>query len=403
MLLNRYFSAVCIGLVCLVQPVGVAKSTPRDNLVAVALTPRQIEAKAARFVVKIDGQVKNEEKDKIEEASGTGFIVNKNGSTYTVLTAAHVANSSIGTRTITTPDGKSYSFTAGNVRILSSKIDLAEITFVSNEIYNVATLSVKTTVSRDSRVQCYGWNAVSEVYRVRGIRSPIGIIEQILPVESSSNGYSLVFNLTTVPGLSGSPLLDENGDVIGVYGLSDGYTSTLGISITTYQRYASIPRPMPVSSINTSVKSTNTNRPIPVIPIRQTPAIDVVRLLVRLSQRRVYVYKGDRIIAQYPVAIGKKGWETPKGVWYVMEKIKNPGWTSFKDGTTIKPGDKRNPLGERWICFWTDGTSAIGFNGTYSPQSVETGTTHGTVRMYDQDIKELFNFVKIGTTVQVVD
>jgi lipoprotein-anchoring transpeptidase ErfK/SrfK len=86
-----------------------------------------------------------------------------------------------------------------------------------------------------------------------------------------------------------------------------------------------------------------------------------------------------------------------------MEKIKNPGWTSFKDGATIKPGDKRNPLGERWIGFWTDGTDVIGFNGTYSPQSVEAGTTHGTVRMYDRDIKELFDFVKVGTIVHVVD
>jgi WD40 repeat protein len=272
MLLKRYFSAVCIGFVCLVQPAGAAKPTPRDNLVAVALTPNQIKAKASRFVVRIDGQGKDEKTGNILKDYGSGFIVNKNGNIYTVLTAAHVANNSIGKRSIITPDGKSHSFTVGNVRILSSKIDLAEITFISNETYEVAKFR-SNNIPLESKVFVYGWNAIDEdraSYSARLPRFPQGTLDQEQPIENNQNGgYTLVLGMVVVPGLSGSPILDEDGEVIGVYGKGDTYGSAFGISIATYQRYTSVPRPMPVSPIDTSVRSTNTNRLIPVIPTPQ--------------------------------------------------------------------------------------------------------------------------------------
>jgi lipoprotein-anchoring transpeptidase ErfK/SrfK len=134
----------------------------------------------------------------------------------------------------------------------------------------------------------------------------------------------------------------------------------------------------------------------------QPPVIDTVNLILKLKERKVYVYNGSTIVAKYPVAVGKKGWETPTGDWYVMEKIVNPGWTSFKNGSTIKPGAK-NPLGERWIGFWTDGKDTIGFHGTPDPKSVGKAVSHGCVRMFDKDVKALFPLVKVGTTVKVVN
>lgn len=134
----------------------------------------------------------------------------------------------------------------------------------------------------------------------------------------------------------------------------------------------------------------------------QPAATDTVNLILKLKERKVYVYNGSTIVAKYPVAVGKKGWETPTGDWYVMEKIVNPGWTSFKNGSTIKPGSK-NPLGERWIGFWTDGKDTIGFHGTPDPKSVGKAVSHGCVRMFDKDVKALFPLVKVGTTVKVVN
>jgi lipoprotein-anchoring transpeptidase ErfK/SrfK len=134
----------------------------------------------------------------------------------------------------------------------------------------------------------------------------------------------------------------------------------------------------------------------------QTPVPEVVSLILKLNEKQVYVYKGDKLVAKYPVAIGKKGTETPTGDWYVMEKIKNPGWTSFKNGDVLPPG-KENPLGERWIGFWTDGKDMIGFHGTPNIKSVGTAASNGCVRMYNKHVKALYPLVKIGTIVKVVN
>jgi lipoprotein-anchoring transpeptidase ErfK/SrfK len=155
---------------------------------------------------------------------------------------------------------------------------------------------------------------------------------------------------------------------------------------------------------------TSPQKTTPATPTQKTgsasskaiPIADTVNLILNLKQKQVYVYKGDKVIAKYPVAIGKKGWETPLGEWQVMEKVENPGWTNFKNGTVIKPG-KNNPLGERWIAFWTDGEDVIGFHGTPDVKSVGTAASHGCVRMYNRDVKALYPLVKVGTTVKVVE
>jgi lipoprotein-anchoring transpeptidase ErfK/SrfK len=144
-----------------------------------------------------------------------------------------------------------------------------------------------------------------------------------------------------------------------------------------------------------------TKAPVSTTNPPQTPVEDVVNLLVKLNERRVYVYKGDKILAKYPIAIGKKGWETPTGEWQVLEKIKNPSWTSFKTGKVVSRRVE-NILGARWIGFWYDGQDVIGFHGTSNLKSIGKAASHGCVRMYNRDVRALYNIVKIGTNVKVV-
>jgi lipoprotein-anchoring transpeptidase ErfK/SrfK len=141
--------------------------------------------------------------------------------------------------------------------------------------------------------------------------------------------------------------------------------------------------------------------PASAVSTNSPPVMETVSLVLNLKEKHVYVYKGDKVLTKYPVAIGKKGWETPVGEWQVMEKVVNPGWTSFKDGSVMRPG-KDNPLGERWIGFWTDGKDVIGFHGTANVKSIGTAASHGCVRMFNRDVKALFPLVKVGTTVKVV-
>ncbi|NEP79133.1 MAG: L,D-transpeptidase [Okeania sp. SIO3C4] len=125
-----------------------------------------------------------------------------------------------------------------------------------------------------------------------------------------------------------------------------------------------------------------------------------VYLVIKLSDRRVYIYQDDQLKTSYPVAIGREGWETPAGKYKVMQKIPNPSWKHPFTGEIIPPGPE-NPLGERWIGFWTDGTNYIGFHGTPNEETVGQAVSHGCVRMLNQDVLALFEKVAIGTTVIV--
>ena len=127
---------------------------------------------------------------------------------------------------------------------------------------------------------------------------------------------------------------------------------------------------------------------------------DNVRLVIDLSERTVYVYQDGELIESYPVAIGRPGWETPIGEYHVMSMLQNPGWTHPLTEEVIPPGPE-NPLGERWIAFWTDGDNYIGFHGTPNRLSIGRAASHGCVRMFNEDVRELYEMVQPGTAVVV--
>lgn len=136
--------------------------------------------------------------------------------------------------------------------------------------------------------------------------------------------------------------------------------------------------------------------PDPVFP----EVVPDLHLVIRLGERRVYVYRGDDVERTYPIAVGRVGWETPTGEYEVMTMIDNPSWRNPFTGDVIGPGPS-NPLGERWIGFWTDGENHIGFHGTPNEGSVGRAASHGCIRMYNRDVKELFEIVALGTPVIV--
>ena len=132
------------------------------------------------------------------------------------------------------------------------------------------------------------------------------------------------------------------------------------------------------------------------LPTEELPT----RLVIKLSDRRVYVYQGDRLEISYPIAVGKAGWETPTGTYQVRQMIRNPSWQHPWTGQVIPPGPD-NPLGTRWISFWTDGRNQIGFHGTPNEELVGKAVSHGCIRMRNRDVQALFEEVNIGTPVVV--
>ena len=137
---------------------------------------------------------------------------------------------------------------------------------------------------------------------------------------------------------------------------------------------------------------------IPTAPENnQTLATHVV---LNLKERRVYVFQDDQVIANYRVAIGRPGWETPKGNFSVIQMVEDPQWKNPWNGRVSAPGPN-SPLGERWIGFSREGGKYVGFHGTPGEHVMGQAVSHGCVRMRNRDVKELYELVQNGIPVIV--
>ncbi len=144
---------------------------------------------------------------------------------------------------------------------------------------------------------------------------------------------------------------------------------------------------------------------MPPEPVTSAAAASAVtapsRLELNLTRRQVTLFRDNKSVKTYPVAVGKPGWETPIGNFKVGQAFVDPPWGNPFSGGVIPGGDPENPLGRRWIGFWTDGKNSIGFHGTPNAESVGKAASHGCVRMHPKDIQELFPQVQLGMLVIV--
>ncbi len=173
-----------------------------------------------------------------------------------------------------------------------------------------------------------------------------------------------------------------------------------GILPTTQPRRISKPRIQPRPA---NARLLPPSEFVPVQSASKTLAtlpLHTPRLVVDLSDRQVYSYHGDQLKASYPVAIGQDGWETPQGTFRVIDRQTYPLWEHPITKELIG-NDPRNPLGTRWISFWTDGFHSIGFHGTNRDDSVGQAVSHGCLRMRNADIEALYDSVALGTPVLV--
>ena len=145
--------------------------------------------------------------------------------------------------------------------------------------------------------------------------------------------------------------------------------------------------------------------PVQDSPVQAAPTqaavSETLKLELHLSGRQLLVYKGEMLVADYPVAVGREGWQTPTGEFSVLQKQTDPTWEHPFTGELVPPGPE-NPLGSRWIGFWSDGQNSIGFHGTPDESVMGSAVSHGCVRMRDADIKALYELVSLETTVVVL-
>ncbi|MDA7677499.1 serine protease [bacterium] len=144
---------------------------------------------------------------------GSGVIVKKNGNVYTVLTAWHVIkdNRPGEELVIKTMDGKSY-FTDIKKAERIGELDMAIITFESQENHKLARISSKDA-SRGDVIINSGHPIEEEYVYLAGIGGVIANAE--VGIEQ---GYQLLYNNQTYSGMSGGPLINRTGELVGIHG-----------------------------------------------------------------------------------------------------------------------------------------------------------------------------------------
>ena len=130
-------------------------------------------------------------------------------------------------------------------------------------------------------------------------------------------------------------------------------------------------------------------------------------LVINLPEMRLYDFTVDpdqpTVLA---VAIGDAVDPTPVGEFRVGNKRVDPTWTVPESiraerpdlPAVVAPGPD-NPLGDRWL---TLGTSSYGIHGTNNVWSIGRVATHGCVRLYNDDMRALFDRTRTGTRVRIV-
>ena len=127
---------------------------------------------------------------------------------------------------------------------------------------------------------------------------------------------------------------------------------------------------------------------------------------IRVSKRQfvLLLYNGPDLYRLYRVGIGKQN-RTPVGTFVISSKVIHPAWTP--PGRNYPFGDPKNPLGTHWLGLSpvppTDPTlKGYGIHGTWKPDTIGTGASQGCIRMLNEDVSELFDFIpEPGSGIQV--
>ena len=122
-----------------------------------------------------------------------------------------------------------------------------------------------------------------------------------------------------------------------------------------------------------------------ITPVKDYRSMDLTltrgRILINKSSRQLALFNGNSQVRTYPIGIGKPATPTPEGDFAIAVKLLNPG----------------GMMGTRWMGLNFDPN--YGIHGNNAPWSIGQLASHGCIRMYNNDVEELYTLVRLGTPV----
>jgi len=194
---------------------------------AQSLSPQEINLRAKQITVRIDGA-----------EIGTGIIIDQSPEKYKVLTNWHVVKQA-GEYSLRTIDGRTHAIAYDSVQQLPN-LDLAILEFDRKQNYQTAELGNSLGLVEGQNIYFAGYPGELRKEDNRYYRFFSANVVGILP-ESNPNGYSLIYSGEPFPGMSGGPVLNSQGLLVGVHGETNvnavtGGTSNYAIPINLYSQ-----------------------------------------------------------------------------------------------------------------------------------------------------------------------
>lgn len=155
-----------------------------------------------------------------QSSSGSGVLIKQEGNSYYVLTAKHVieATQAGEEADVVTADGQSHPINTQAILYLSG-VDLALIRFDSDRTYPVATLGNSASVAETDTIYIAGFPLPGQAITTPTFTITKGVITS---KGQYQRGYGLIYDNVTQPGMSGGPILNATGQIIGIHGLAEG-------------------------------------------------------------------------------------------------------------------------------------------------------------------------------------
>jgi serine protease Do len=226
MIFKRYLIPICLTVTTVIISPYQADAAREAR----AILAREVGAIAKKTVVRIESA---------DGGFGSGVIIGRtekgNKNIYTILTAAHVVRTADTNYRIITPvplnnSGAKKRVTVNiedkrNIKILPN-VDLAVVSFESNYTFAIGTIGNSEFADEGSPVYIAGFPKPGKAIKRIALQFTGGMISSRLDssdndVKDQNNGYDLAYTNITRVGMSGGPVLDAAGRIVGIHGQGD--------------------------------------------------------------------------------------------------------------------------------------------------------------------------------------